>query len=149
MSDGVGEAESGIEIVGILILLYLAYQAYKQVSNAFTLAGASATFVPGVPWVGTPSAPVTTPLTASHARSIAMYIGVDNHGGGYQISPDGTQIWFFDGSYFDNTTGTYFSASGENLGPLMDNNQNSQGINLDAVESLNLGDPGQVAGLGG
>ena len=52
-------------------------------------------------------------LTAAQARSIANFAGLSNS---YQISPDGLQVWFPDGSYYDNTTGTFFNKQGVSIG---------------------------------
>jgi hypothetical protein len=118
---GLEKAETTAElgmVLGILLLLWYAYSKLKTpVSNLFQDSGATVTGT--APWVGSIASPVTTPLTPQHADSLAKFIGIEEHGGGYQLSPDKTQVWFFDGSFFDNTTGHFFNSAGQDQGDLL------------------------------
>lgn len=67
------------------------------------------------PWVG-------TPLTPDKARSIAILLGQGNN---YQLSPDKTQIWFFDKSYYDNTSGNYYDNNGKFVSNINGNNNSN------------------------
>jgi hypothetical protein len=110
------KTESTVEVasvLGILLLLYYAYgQLKKTTANLFQDSGATVTGT--APWVAT-----TTPLTPAHADSLAKFLGVDLHGGSWQLSPDKTQIWFADGYFFDNATGHFFDKAGNDQGDLL------------------------------
>jgi hypothetical protein len=126
---GLEKAETTAElgmVLGILLLLAYAYSKFKNpVSNAatavkdFFVQDSGATITGTAPWVGSIAQPATKPLTPLQADSIAKFIGLAEHGGGYNVSPDKTQVWFFDGSFFDNTTGHYFNSSGVDQGDLL------------------------------
>lgn len=111
------KTESTAEILGIAFLAYLLWKLSSAgtaaINNALTQAGAFAEVTGSAPWVGTGKA-----LTPRQVDSITKFIGVDGHGGGFSLSPDSTQIWFYDGSFFDNTSGHFFTASGIDEGGL-------------------------------
>ena len=115
-SDSVTVAEG----IAIALLIYAAYKALNAAKTAataaLTQAGAFADVTGVQPWVAT-----VTPLTPGHADSLARFIGVAEHGGGWKLSPDGTQIWFFDGSFFDNKSGHLFDKNGNDQGDLLGN----------------------------
>lgn len=124
---GLEKLETGAELaegLAILLLLFYAYNklqspvssAVSSVKNLFQDVGATVTGT--APWVGSVASPGKA-LTPQQADSIAKFIGIAQHGGGYTVSPDGTQVWFFDGSFFDNTTGHYFNSAGQDQGDLL------------------------------
>ena len=127
--SAVSDTINATEAIGIILLLYVVYKSVNKVQDAFTLAGAGATVTGTQDWIAT-----TTPLTAQHADSLARFIGPDLHGGGWQLSPDGTQIWFFDGSFFDNKTGHFFDSSGVDRGNLLGNGGDTSPSPIDSID---------------
>ena len=65
------------------------------------------------PWAGNGQ-----PLTDAQAQTIAKGLGIASD---YQLSPDKFQIWFFNGSYYDNHTGEVFDVNGNSAGLLLQN----------------------------
>jgi hypothetical protein len=124
---GLEKVETGVELAeGLAIMLILVY-AYNQLKSPVSSATAAvknlfqdvgATVTGTAPWVGSVARPGKA-LTPLQGDSIAKFIGIDQHGGGYKLSPDSTQVWFFDGSFFDNTTGHYFNSAGVDQGDLL------------------------------
>lgn len=126
---GLEKVETGVELAeGLAILLLLLYAAKKlqaPITNAaaatkqvFLDAGIGPTVTGTAPFVGSIASPGKA-LTPGQADGIAKFIGIAQHGGGYNVSPDGTQVWFYDGSFFDNTTGHYFNSAGQDQGDLL------------------------------
>ena len=117
------KAESTAEILGVAFIAYLVWQAAKKIGGpgglidsakqSLTEAGFFADVTGPAQWVGTGKA-----LTPQQVDSITKFVGLDGHGGGFSLSPDGTQIWFYDGSFFDNTSGHFFSSAGIDEGGL-------------------------------
>src|SRR5579859_2495795 len=108
---GLEKAETTAELgmfLGILLLLAYAYSklktpvsdAVKAVANLQPVQDVKEFFttdptVTGTaPWVGSVATPGKA-LTPLQADSIAKFIGLAQHGGGYNVSPDGTQVWFY------------------------------------------------------
>jgi hypothetical protein len=132
---GLEKVESSVElaeVLGIGLLMLYAYNKLKapvssavaavknsQLGQDVTQALTTDPEVTGTaPFVGSVATPGKA-LTPLQADSVAKFIGPDLHGGGWNLSPDGTQIWFSDGSFYDNTTGHYFSSAGQDLGDLL------------------------------
>jgi hypothetical protein len=116
ISDGTNVVEGAAIVIGLLLLAKALQSGSQAVNNALNLAGVGATVAGTADFVGT-----TKPLTPAQADSLAKFIGVDLHGGSWQLSPNQTQIWFADGSYYDNTVGHFYNSSGQDLGDLLGN----------------------------
>jgi hypothetical protein len=121
---GIEKAESTVELLSVFGILILIAYAAKQISSPLSSATAAvsaaytnltqdigAQVTGPQPWIGT-----TAALTMPQATGIASFIGISARGGSWKLSPDGTQVWFADGSYYDNPSGHIFSSAGQDMG---------------------------------
>lgn len=131
VTDDIGQGESLLATGLIVLLVYLLYKSgiltgitsgVSAVSQGLQQGGLYAT-TSQADYVGNGKA-----LTAQEARAIAISLGQFPN---YTVSPDGMQVWFYDGSYYDNSTGHVFSKDGTDEGTLNDNS----GSVLDTVET--------------
>jgi hypothetical protein len=79
------------------------------------------------------SAPPST-LTAVQARAISIALTGDPSD--YTLSPDGTQVWFYSGAYYDAPSTHVYDASGNDLGALTASNASDIGARMNPAAPL-------------
>jgi len=131
--------------VGIVVVwLYVTKKLQPVLAEASQAIGDAARNLTGNPQIVGPSSVVAQPLTAQKAVSIAVQLGQASN---YTLSPDGKQIWFFNGTYYDSTSGTVNDSHGNSVIAF----DSDGSVNTDAFDIVNgtCSACDFVAGLGG
>lgn len=110
-----GEVDEFGELLLILFVVIAVGYVGKKLSGAagslFNLAGVNNGTIGPNQLQGT-----GVTLTADQARSIAVV--ATGSPTNYTLSPDGKQVWFYNGNYYDVATGHLFDSNGNDLGAL-------------------------------
>jgi hypothetical protein len=142
MADIVEDAEMGEQLLVVAVVIfggYLIYEVLNKIAGAAGMnvwdllsgkAGKLGQGTPGAPAKGFADGGVMTPAVASSLGKILFVapggtFDVDGtlipetaatDRSSYQLSADGLQLWFPDGSYYDNTTGHLYLKDGTDQG---------------------------------